>query len=631
MADKDFKVKNGFIVSANNSFVVNAASNKVAINAASSNISFYINATDAAGLPSGNTLQRPSSPQAGFTRWNTDLLYLEVYNGSSWGPPGNTASPPTDPTGSNTWIQYNASGSFGANSQFTFNVDTNRLHIGNSTVNTFANSVSLTTGNVFATLFSGANGLFTTTVNVGSNVSLSTSRVFVGNTTVNASLNSTALVLSGNLAINSSMLTIGNTSINVSVNSSMFRIGTANVWTTASLTNTSQLTNDSGFITNVVTALGYTPANKAGDTFTGSILIGANVSLSTSTLTIGNSTVNTTVNSSVIVRGTTVINATGMYSVGSPVWTQTSLTNLSQLANNAGYITNVVTALGYTPANKAGDTFTSTVNVGSNTSLETARLKIGNSTVNAVVNTSGLYINGSTPYTTLGYTPANKAGDTFTGDVYAPIYYDSGDSGYYVDPAGTSRLSNVTFDVAEWNNSGDSRNRFLFNSLGSTIFMGGNSGGTNFEFRPNGGSTLWQMSGSGDFSATGNITAYFSDFRLKTDIIHLSQQDSLEKLKQITPVSFKFNDIGKKLLNRESTDVETGFIAQNIKEVFPEAVAIQPLQFNRTDVIIDKDEPYLTVRPEKLIPLLVNAVKQLSKENDELKDRIRDIEKKFGE
>lgn len=48
---------------------------------------------------------------------------------------------------------------------------------------------------------------------------------------------------------------------------------------------------------------------------------------------------------------------------GSTVWTQGSLTNLNQLANGPGYLagissSNVTGALGYTPANAAGQTFT---------------------------------------------------------------------------------------------------------------------------------------------------------------------------------------------------------------------------------------------------------------------------------
>jgi hypothetical protein len=35
-------------------------------------------------LPAGNTAQRPASPVAGMVRFNTDLNYMEGYNGTNW-------------------------------------------------------------------------------------------------------------------------------------------------------------------------------------------------------------------------------------------------------------------------------------------------------------------------------------------------------------------------------------------------------------------------------------------------------------------------------------------------------------------------------------------------------------------
>ncbi len=40
--------------------------------------------TGALQLPTGNTANRPGSPATGYTRWNTDTLKVEVYNGSAW-------------------------------------------------------------------------------------------------------------------------------------------------------------------------------------------------------------------------------------------------------------------------------------------------------------------------------------------------------------------------------------------------------------------------------------------------------------------------------------------------------------------------------------------------------------------
>ena len=38
----------------------------------------------ALGVPVGFTTERPESPQAGYTRWNSNHSCLEVYNGSEW-------------------------------------------------------------------------------------------------------------------------------------------------------------------------------------------------------------------------------------------------------------------------------------------------------------------------------------------------------------------------------------------------------------------------------------------------------------------------------------------------------------------------------------------------------------------
>jgi hypothetical protein len=45
-----------------------------------------VRAVDNGGIqfPFGTTAQRPTSPETGDTRWNTDTTVLEVYNGSSW-------------------------------------------------------------------------------------------------------------------------------------------------------------------------------------------------------------------------------------------------------------------------------------------------------------------------------------------------------------------------------------------------------------------------------------------------------------------------------------------------------------------------------------------------------------------
>ena len=44
----------------------------------------YNTSTGAFQLPAGTTAERPASPGAGYFRWNTSDLKLEIYNGSGW-------------------------------------------------------------------------------------------------------------------------------------------------------------------------------------------------------------------------------------------------------------------------------------------------------------------------------------------------------------------------------------------------------------------------------------------------------------------------------------------------------------------------------------------------------------------
>ena len=41
-------------------------------------------ATGSVSLPSGNTTERPSSPEGGAIRWNSDNSAIEAYNGDEW-------------------------------------------------------------------------------------------------------------------------------------------------------------------------------------------------------------------------------------------------------------------------------------------------------------------------------------------------------------------------------------------------------------------------------------------------------------------------------------------------------------------------------------------------------------------
>ena len=107
---------------------------------------------------------------------------------------------------------------------------------------------------------------------------------------------------------------------------------------------------------------------------------------------------------------------------------------------------------------------------------------------------------------------------------------------------------------------------------------------------------------TGELIVTGDITAFYtSDQRLKENIKLI--KDPLSKVLSISGNTFDWiRGAGK-----EGSDV--GVIAQEILEVLPEAVTT-------------RETGYLAVRYEKIIPLLIEAIKDLSTKVKDLQDQI---------
>lgn len=107
---------------------------------------------------------------------------------------------------------------------------------------------------------------------------------------------------------------------------------------------------------------------------------------------------------------------------------------------------------------------------------------------------------------------------------------------------------------------------------------------------------------SGSLNVTGDVTAYHtSDRRLKDNVEVISQP--IEKIKQINGVSFDWND------KSEHSGHDVGVIAQEIEAVLPELVKT-------------KDSGYKAVRYEKIVALLIEAVKEQQLQIDELKAKL---------
>ena len=146
-------------------------------------------------------------------------------------------------------------------------------------------------------------------------------------------------------------------------------------------------------------------------------------------------------------------------------------------------------------------------------------------------------------------------------------------------------------------------------SGGATTVSAGNGIGLN-----TGNGTI-TMSGSysGSFSATGNITAYSSDERLKN--FHGKIDNALDKVDQLNGYYYEWNDVAKDIDEDAFKEgIEVGVSAQEIEKVLPEIVTKAPI----VD-IHSLDTNYKTVYYDKIVPLLIEAIKELKAEIEELK------------
>jgi hypothetical protein len=127
--------------------------------------------------------------------------------------------------------------------------------------------------------------------------------------------------------------------------------------------------------------------------------------------------------------------------------------------------------------------------------------------------------------------------------------------------------------------------------------------------------------GNGEIWADGNIIAYYSDERLKKDFENIT--DALDKVKSLRAVTYYQNEIADEYLGT-NLERQVGVIAQDIVKVLPEAVKKAP--FDRGvdengNTISKTGENYLTVQYEKIVPLLVAAINELTDEIARLKQK----------
>lgn len=124
---------------------------------------------------------------------------------------------------------------------------------------------------------------------------------------------------------------------------------------------------------------------------------------------------------------------------------------------------------------------------------------------------------------------------------------------------------------------------------------------------------------TGEIRATNQITSFYSDERLKENISEIN--NALDKVMCLRGVTYIPNAIAESYGYKKEKMV--GVLAQDVEKVLPEAVKPAPFDimlFENIE-ISRSGENYKTVQYEKLVPLLIEAIKELNKEVKQLKGK----------
>lgn len=197
---------------------------------------------------------------------------------------------------------------------------------------------------------------------------------------------------------------------------------------------------------------------------------------------------------------------------------------------------------------------------------------------------------------------------TSTSDHRAPVFYDSNDTSFYINPNSGSRVFQL--DATSWLRAVNGS--VIATGIGGSMTMTAStttfgaylrtSGHMVFD-QTNTGFNVYVLDGNsvGVVKNAGSQSwSAFSDRTIKT--VHSIMDNNLSKLDSITPIYYSFN-------NFADDKNRIGLIAQEVQEHFPELVEVEP------------KTQKLTLDYTGLIPVLLGAIKELKTEIETLKTK----------
>ena len=228
--------------------------------------------------------------------------------------------------------------------------------------------------------------------------------------------------------------------------------------------------------------------------------------------------------------------------------------NISELSNNSGYITSSGTS-----AACSGNAATA----GVAGSLSGAGGNYITRTTSGTAYSSGIQVR-----------EYNLGGAQGSAMAYAPMI-----AFHWAGIVASSIMMEASGRIGIFNNPGTGYEAFVCgNEQNNSLGVGTGPSGT-----------------AGEIRATNNITAYYSDDRLKTRTGNI--ENALDKISTLDTFYYHANETAQALGYKPVPEV--GISAQQVQAIMPQVVAPAPI-----------DDQYLTVRYEKLVPLLIAAIKE---------------------
>ena len=449
-------------------------------------------------------------------------------------------------------------------------------------------------------------------VGVGTATNLTNKLQVEGNTLVSGLITANTITASGLITGNAGITVPSGQTITSLGNISAYTMTTSGLITANTITASGLITGNAG----ITVPLGQTIislGNISANTMTTSGLITANT-ITASGLIRGNAGITVPVGQTLIsedIITANVINASGLITGNAGITVPAG-----QILTSSGGITaNTITASGLITGNAGitvpvGKTITSagtiTANVINANTITTSGLITGNAGITVPVGqtiTSLGNISANT-MTTSGLITANAGitvpvGQTITsaGTITANVINASGLISLYKDTTNTTTLSitnnNITggnvvgipsiefirgiagdayVDYKIGNYNGDFKVMSSVSGVDTERFAIQNSGNT--QFNNTSGVAIATILNNGNLRVAGSLITD-SDIRIKKDVENIDSGSALQMILAIEPKTYRYIDDERRRGCNSSSECVYGFIAQQIKEVIPDATLIQ--------------------------------------------------------